>query len=99
MARAQLDMVRELVSEGKTDEQVVSYFVDRYGEWVLLEPKREGFNWFVWLGPVALLVGGLFVILRQIKQEPAPAPASTEKTATTEAEDPYLQAVRRELDQ
>lgn len=103
MARAQLDMVRELVSEGKSDEQVVSYFVERYGEWVLLEPKREGFNWFVWLGPVALLVGGLFVILRQIKQEPAPAPppapASTEKTATTEAEDPYLQAVRRELDQ
>jgi cytochrome c-type biogenesis protein CcmH len=70
---------------------------------VLLEPTREGFNWFVWLGPLALVLGGLFVILRQIKQGPAPstppAPASTEKTATTEAEDPYLQAVRRELDQ
>jgi cytochrome c-type biogenesis protein CcmH len=101
MARAQLDMVRELVSQGKTDEQVVAYFVERYGEWVLLEPKREGFNWFVWLGPVVLVLGGLFVILRQIKQEPAPAatPASNTKTATTEAEDPYLQAVRRELDQ
>jgi cytochrome c-type biogenesis protein CcmH len=103
MARAQLDMVRELVSEGKTDEQVVAYFVERYGEWVLLEPTREGFNWFVWLGPVALVLGGLFIILRQIQQEPAPAtasgPASTEKAATTEAEDPYLQAVRRELDQ
>jgi len=109
MARAQLDMVRELVSQGKTDEQVVAYFVERYGEWVLLEPKREGFNWFVWLGPVVLVLGGLFVILRQVKQEPQAAPAaatgstgkptSADKTATTEAEDPYLQAVRRELDQ
>ena len=105
MARAQLDMVRELVSEGKTDEQVVAYFVERYGEWVLLEPTREGFNWFVWLGPVVLVLGGLFVILRQIKQEPAPAAApssasaSSNKAATAEAEDPYLAAVRRELDQ
>jgi cytochrome c-type biogenesis protein CcmH len=102
MARAQLDMVRELVSQGKTDEQVVAYFVDRYGEWVLLEPTREGFNWFVWLGPVVLVLGGLFIILRQVKQEPAPAaaaPSPANKAATTEAEDPYLQAVRRELDQ
>jgi cytochrome c-type biogenesis protein CcmH len=103
MARAQLDMVRELVSQGKTDEQVVAYFVERYGEWVLLEPKREGFNWLVWLGPVVLVLGGLFVILRQIKPEPATtpttAPGSPEKATTTEAEDPYLQAVRRELDQ
>lgn len=109
MARAQLDMVRELVSQGKSDEQVVAYFVERYGEWVLLEPKREGFNWFVWLGPVILVLGGLFVILRQIQSGPEPAtaaaagapgkPPTAEKTATTEAEDPYLQAVRRELDQ
>jgi cytochrome c-type biogenesis protein CcmH len=103
MARAQLDTVRELVSEGKTDEQIVDYFVERYGEWVLLEPKREGFNWIVWLGPVVLVLGGLFVILRQVGQQPAPAastaPAAAEKAATSETEDPYLQAVRRELDQ
>src|SRR5688572_19995934 len=94
MSGAPLDMVRELVSQGKTDEQVVAYFVERYGEWVLLEPTREGFNWFVWLGPIVLVLGALFVILRQIKQEPppataAPSSASANKAATPEAEDPY----------
>ncbi len=105
MARAQLDMVRELVAQDKSDEEIRAYFVERYGEWVLLEPTREGFNWLVWLGPVILVVGGFFVIFRQVQRGPAPAVASTEpETAappatTTEAEDPYLQAVRRELEQ
>jgi cytochrome c-type biogenesis protein CcmH len=104
MARAQLDTVRSLVAEGKSDQEVVAYFVARYGEWVLLEPKKEGFNWLVWAGPILLVIGGLFVILRQIQREPAPAsaapatPAAPTTPGTPEAEDPYLQAVRRELE-
>lgn len=99
MARAQLDMVRELVSQGKSDQEIIDYFVARYGEWVLLEPTREGFNWLVWLGPLLLVAGGAFVILRQIKQPPASAGATpAPPTPAPEAEDPYLQAVRRELE-
>ncbi len=105
MARAQLDKVRELVSQGKTDQEVREYFVARYGEWVLLQPRAEGFNWFVWLGPVVLLLAGAFVILRQVRRgaegpatpeaaTPPPPPAA----AGTGAEDPYLQAVRQELE-
>jgi cytochrome c-type biogenesis protein CcmH len=101
MARAQLDKVRELVAEGKSDEEITTYFVDRYGEWVLLAPPQHGFNWLVWLGPVALVIAGFFVISRQIKRGPeqAPAPGAASSTPGPEAEDPYLQAVRRELDQ
>jgi cytochrome c-type biogenesis protein CcmH len=107
MARAQLDKVRELVSEGKTDQEVRDYFIARYGEWVLLQPKAEGFNLLVWLGPVALLLGGGYVISRQVKRAPAqattPAAASAPPAPATPASDdsvdPYLAAVRRELDQ
>jgi cytochrome c-type biogenesis protein CcmH len=106
MARAQLDKIRELVADGKTDQQVRDYFVARYGEWVLLQPKAEGFNWFVWLGPVALLLGGGYVISRQVRSAPEPsapaAPAASASAAPTpsdESVDPYLAAVRRELDQ
>ena len=106
MARAQLDKVRELVAEGKTDQEVRDYFIARYGEWVLLQPKAEGFNLLVWLGPVALLLGGGYVIARQVKRQPTqatPAAASTPAAPATPASDEsvdlYLAAVRRELDQ
>ncbi|MFY0523445.1 cytochrome c-type biogenesis protein [Archangium gephyra] len=102
MARAQLDKIRELVSEGKTDQEVRDYFVARYGEWVLLQPKVAE-NPLVWLTPVLLLLGGAFVIYRQVKREPGSAtPAASAPvtpTASTDSEDPYLAAVRRELDQ
>lgn len=103
MARAQLDKIRELVSEGKTDQEVRDYFVARYGEWVLLQPKVAE-NPLVWLGPVVLLLGGAFVIYRQVRREPSPAAAAasapvTPAAASTDSEDPYLAAVRRELDQ
>jgi len=112
MARAQLDMIRAQVAEGKSDAEIVEYFVARYGEWVLLSPRAEGFNWFVWLGPVALVAVGGFVIWRQLQRGPgtaetAPAAADETKTAAPAApagappvdeEDPYLQAVRRELE-
>ncbi|XXF80874.1 cytochrome c-type biogenesis protein CcmH [Myxococcaceae bacterium GXIMD 01537] len=102
MARAQLDMVRELVAEGKSDQEVRDFFVARYGEWVLLSPRAEGFNWFVWLGPGLLVLGGIFVILRQLKSGPEGAPAEAPPAASAppadETVDPYLQAVRRELE-
>ena len=106
MARAQLDTVRALVAEGKTDQEVVDYFVTRYGEWVLLEPTAEGFNWLVWLGPVALVAVGGFVIWRQLQRGPpetqvaqqTTAPAAPAGTPSADDEDPYLQAVRRELE-
>ncbi len=108
MARAQLDKIRELVSEGQSDQQVRDYFVARYGEWVLLQPKAEGANLLVWLGPLALLAGGAFVIYRQVhRASPAPqAPPPSSPSAPPpgpsgagEPVDPYLAAVRRELDQ
>lgn len=100
MARAQLDKVRELVAAGQSDQEVRDYFVERYGEWVLLEPKAEGFNWLVWLGPVLLVVGGLAVIARQVRRAPEvpAAPASPPAPPGTGPVDPYLQAVRSELE-
>src|SRR4051812_22351496 len=37
-ARAQLDRVRDLVAEGRSDQEILDYFVARYGEWALLQP-------------------------------------------------------------
>ncbi len=108
-ARSQLDMVRMLVKQGKSDHEIKQFFVDRYGEWALLKPNTDGLNSFVWLGPVILLVGGFgFILMYAAKNKKKPASSAATNAAVTAApaagepasagEDPYLSAVRAELD-
>lgn len=100
MARSQLDKVRELVSAGRSDREVRDYFVERYGEWVLLEPKKEGFTLLVWLGPGVFLVFGLLLIFSLRRRVPpkatGKAPAPT--VSSSPEGDEYLRAVRAELE-
>ncbi len=93
MARAQLDKVRELVAEDRTDEEIETYFVARYGEWVLLEPRKDGLNAFLWLGPVFLLGIGLIVIMSQVKKKPVAA-----IPVEAPVSDDFLAQVRADLD-
>ncbi len=64
LAQEMMGIVREQVAQGKSDEEILKYFEERYGEWVLLEPKSEGLNWLLWVLPFLLLVGGGAVLLR-----------------------------------
>jgi cytochrome c-type biogenesis protein CcmH len=62
MAQQMKDLIRRQVADGYTNEQVRDYFVSKYGEWVLLEPKAAGFNLLVYILPgLALLAGAVFV--------------------------------------
>jgi cytochrome c-type biogenesis protein CcmH len=63
MAQEMRDLVREKLREGMTEDEIYVYFVDRYGEWILLKPKASGFNWTVWLLPVLMLAIGLAFVL------------------------------------
>jgi cytochrome c-type biogenesis protein CcmH len=52
-------LVRERLVKGDTDEQAVTFIVDRYGEYVLLKPRATGSNMVLWLtGPLLLILGG-----------------------------------------
>ncbi|RMD49780.1 MAG: cytochrome c-type biogenesis protein CcmH, partial [Alphaproteobacteria bacterium] len=49
-------LVRERLKAGDSDEEVIAYIVDRYGEFVLLKPRARGVNLLLWLaGPLMLL--------------------------------------------
>ena len=52
------NLVREQLRAGKTPDEVRRYFIQRYGEWILLEPQAHGFNWVVYALPVLLLIAG-----------------------------------------
>jgi cytochrome c-type biogenesis protein CcmH len=69
-------VVKEQLRAGKTPDEVKAYFVSKYGEWILLEPKPHGFNILVYAMPVLLVFVGLgviFVAVRKWTRPPDPA--------------------------
>lgn len=50
--------IRDQIALGKTDGEILAFFQERYGDWVLLEPPREGIHLFVWILPVVGVVAG-----------------------------------------
>ncbi|MCL2011549.1 MAG: cytochrome c-type biogenesis protein CcmH [Cystobacterineae bacterium] len=88
-ARAQMDKIRELVSQNKSDEEIREFFVSRYGEWALLEPTKRGFNLILYMSPFALLALGLaLVFLRRSKNNTAVENMGTPLALNVEATSP-----------
>lgn len=59
--------IKDQLAAGWTDDQVIQYFVEQYGERVLAEPRRSGFTSFVWLLPVVSIVIGLVVVAQVLR--------------------------------
>ena len=71
-------LVRERLEAGDSNQQVVDFVVDRYGEYVLMKPTTEGANVLLWwAGPILFLLaaGGALVYLRRRSQAPEPTGA------------------------
>lgn len=84
--------VRELLARGYTEEQILRYFELSYGQFVLLEPKFEGFTALVWILPVVVLVLGAGILVVKLRKLERAAPAAP--AAPAPVEDPYLSRVR-----
>ena len=61
-------VVRTMLAEGKSDEEIVGYFQSRYGDWVMLAPPKRGFNLMVYILPVLLVVGGAVFVYRTARR-------------------------------
>ena len=55
--------IRLLIAEGKSDQQILDYMVDRYGDFVRYKPPLKGTTILLWLGPAALLIIGLTLLV------------------------------------
>ena len=60
--------VHDLVLQGKTDDEIRKYMVDRYGEFILFRPLTNGRNMWLWLAPIAFVLFGAVVAVRILRQ-------------------------------
>ncbi len=60
--------IRDMISEGRTDEEIFSFLTDRYGDFVLYRPRLDERTALLWGAPVLLLFVGGFVLFRVISK-------------------------------
>ncbi len=76
------NQVREKLAHGMSDQQVIDYMVERYGDFVLYRPPVKRTTWLLWFGPFLLLALGLIALTWRIKSRSKVRETST----VTEAE-------------
>jgi cytochrome c-type biogenesis protein CcmH len=83
LARDMRKIIREQIQAGKSREEIMKYFVDRYGDYVLMNPPKRGPGEVVWLGPVVMLlvvgVSGFVFLRRRLHTPLPPAPQLSEE--------------------
>jgi len=99
LAKQMRAIVQEKVAQGESKDQILQFFVDRYGQGVLAEPSRRGFTLLVWLAPpvaVAIAVVLLVLFIRHaLRTRPGYADTSMNEDEDTELK-PFLSQVDRE---
>jgi cytochrome c-type biogenesis protein CcmH len=68
LAQEMKAIVREQLAAGRTPEEVKAYFVEKYGEWILLRPRARGWNMIVYVLPLLALFVGALVIARATRR-------------------------------
>lgn len=77
----------EMIVAGDSDEQIYTYMVERYGDFVLYQPPVRGSTLLLWLGPFIILVIGiaiLVMVIRQRNREAAKTMAETDHQRAAE---------------
>jgi len=96
-------IIRDKLSEGWTEDQIKDYFVDQYGDRVLAEPPKRGFNLVVYLVPLLVFVGGFILLILAFQRwrtaEPEVRSRKNAKRAaeSRKAPDEYISRVEEEL--
>ena len=80
------NQVRDMVQEGKTQDQIVDYMVQRYGDFVRYRPALKGTTLLLWTGPFLFLLIGIVVLVMSLRKRRrlgavADAPLSEEEQA------------------
>ncbi|MGE8325085.1 cytochrome c-type biogenesis protein [Pseudomonas urmiensis] len=83
------DLRREIfrmLGEGKSNQQIVEFMVDRYGDFVRYKPALSGRTWLLWFGPGILLLGGFVVLAVIVRRRRRPVAAGSQELSAEQRE-------------
>ena len=66
--------VLDLMRQGKSDDEIKTYLVQRYGEFVLYKPRLESGTLLLWLGPAVVLLAGMGVVVTLVRRRKGATP-------------------------
>jgi cytochrome c-type biogenesis protein CcmH len=69
--------IRVLINEGKTDEQIRNFMVERYGDFVLYRPPVKPITWLLWIGPFVILLAGIIGLMVYLRRRNQSVPSNT----------------------
>ena len=61
-------LLRERLIAGETNDEIIAFFVDRYGDFVLFRPRLKPATYLLWFGPVVLFAVGIGVVFVTIRR-------------------------------
>ncbi len=83
--------IRNLIKEGKTDDQIRSFMVERYGDFVLYRPPVKPITWFLWIGPFVILFAGIIGLMVYLRRRNQSVPSTKLSEADNRRIDALLQ--------
>jgi cytochrome c-type biogenesis protein CcmH len=89
--------IRDQLTKGWTEDQIIDYFVNQYGERVLAEPQRTGFTSLVWLLPVIAVLLGVWVAYEILKSWRSKEPAVTPSPVRPQVAPEVMARIEKEL--
>jgi cytochrome c-type biogenesis protein CcmH len=88
IAESNADLAKDLrlemynmLTDGKTEDEIVDFMVQRYGDYVLYRPPFKPMTWLLWLGPLIVFVIGLIFAIRFMRSQ---SPESSQESLSEE---------------
>lgn len=66
--------IRTLITDGKTDAEIMEFMVSRYGDFVRYRPPVNPVTWLLWFGPALLLALALLILVRMVRRSRSDTP-------------------------
>jgi cytochrome c-type biogenesis protein CcmH len=99
LARDMRRLVRERIAAGDSDDAVMGYMTDRYGDYVLMRPPFQPNTWVLWFAPAAIAlaaVGGVAALVVRRRRMAADGESASSTAPLTAEEEAALGALLNE---